>query len=46
MVPDDWRLEGEMDGYRRALLTREAYSADTEDDSLPNAWQRDAEARL
>ena len=36
-IPDHW-LEGNLSEHRRRLLNRQSFSADTEDPSLPNAW--------
>ena len=37
-VPPHW-LEGEVGPWRRRILDRQPFSADPDDDELPNAWQ-------
>ena len=37
-IPDSW-LEGEVSEHRRQLFDRLPYSADTENEDLPNNWE-------
>ena len=37
-IPDAW-LQGDVSNHRRQIFDRQPYSADTEDPTLPNAWE-------